>query len=244
MDLVELDNFKGFRHPWETARIEAVRKVLTPCLHDGIRILDIGCGDGFVSRRLFAGIDRKEITAVDINLTEERIRELQRLPGEIRYLREAPTEGVFDLVLVMDVLEHVEEDLPFLASVVEKHLTPGGKVMITVPSFQVLYGQHDVDLGHYRRYRLSGVEDVATRSTLTVLASGYLFGSLLLPKLVYNRLSRAGGSPLGVSNWQGSRTFTSLVEGVLNLDNSLLLSAARVGVKIPGLSAWVLCQKQ
>lgn len=244
MDLRELETYRGLRHPWEVARVEAVRRILAPCLWDGIRVLDMGCGDGFVSRRLFAGLEKKEVTAVDINLTAERIAELERYGGSIRYLAEPPAEGRFDLLLVMDVIEHVEDDHAFLAGVVERHAAAGGKVMITVPSFQALYGHHDVVLGHYRRYSLEQVEDVARRSALHVVGSGYLFGSLLVPKLIYNKLSGLRGGVVGVGDWHGGKVFTSIVEKLLKMDSALLVSAAGFGVKIPGLSAWALCEKR
>jgi SAM-dependent methyltransferase len=243
MDLVELQDPKGLRHPWELARVGAVREILFPYLYDSMRILDLGCGDGFVARKLCGDVPGRKVTAVDINLDEERISELESLSSSIRYLRQVPEDEKFDLLLIMDVLEHVKDDVTFLANGVERHLASGGKVMITVPSFQFLFGHHDVVLGHYRRYRLGQAEAVAEASGLTVLDSGYLFGSLLLPKLWYNFTSGAGFSSVGIGDWGGSGLVTALISKALNLDNAFLRSAARLGIKLPGLSAWLLCQK-
>jgi SAM-dependent methyltransferase len=243
MDLVELQDPKGLRHPWELARVAAVGEILAPYLYDTMRILDLGCGDGFVARELCGGMAGRKVTAVDINLTEERITELETFSGSIRYLREAPDDEKFDLLLVMDVLEHVKDDVDFLASSVKRHLSSGGKLMITVPSFQFLFGRHDVILGHYRRYRLGQAEEVAEASGLTILDSGYLFGTLLLPKLLYNIILGANSSSVGIGRWGGAGVVTALILKTLKLDNAFLRSAARLGIKFPGLSAWVLCQK-
>jgi SAM-dependent methyltransferase len=241
MDLVEFRKFAGVRHPWEIARLEAVKKVLSPVIFPGMTVLDVGCGDGFVARGLFSGGDVAELTAVDINLSDQRIEELERLSGGVRFLKEPPHGWQFDLLLLMDVIEHVEDDHALLSSHVERQLVPEGKVLITVPSFQLLFGRHDVQLGHYRRYTLKELEALASRSGLAILSSGYLFSSLLLPKLVYNKV--CSNCPLGVGNWRLGRGLSSLAAWVLRSENALLLAAARHGLKIPGLSAWALCEK-
>ena len=244
MDLKELRDIDGGRHPWETARLKAVKEIIAPCLFEGMRLLDVGCGDGFVARGIMSGLKRKDITAVDINLTDEQIESLGNLSEDIRYKRGLPEEGLFDMILLLDVIEHVADDRGFLALLVGKHLRKGGKVMITVPAFQILYGGHDRFLGHLRRYRLAGLEALIKDSGLKALSSGYLFFSLLLPKLIFYKLFRSDKATEGIGRWGGGKVLTKAVESVLKMDNSLLLNASRIGLKIPGLTGWVLCEKR
>jgi 2-polyprenyl-3-methyl-5-hydroxy-6-metoxy-1,4-benzoquinol methylase len=245
MDLKETHSIHATRHPWETARLNALRKILQPVLFEGIKVLDVGCGDGFISRGLFGTLRNKDVTAVDINLSDEWIRVLTTLSQGMRFQREMPAEGErYDLILLLDVIEHIEADREFLADLVTGHLSPKGKVMITAPAFQSIYGRHDDFLGHYRRYNHNGMMKLTASCGLTVLSSGYLFFSLLLPKLVIYKLLNLGYDTEGVGNWRKGKVVTALFETLFNIDNSLLIQAARLGIRIPGLTVWTLCEKR
>ena len=77
MDLCER-TYNMKRHPWELARLSSLKMILKPItrLGDRLRILDIGCGDGFVVLNLFAEITLECIDAVDTKLSEDEIREI------------------------------------------------------------------------------------------------------------------------------------------------------------------------
>jgi len=244
MDLKEFNHTQSNRHPWETARLRALDKILRPHLFNGIKILDVGCGDGFISRGLFENLQSKEITAVDINLSDNQLLEFNKLSSGFRYTRELPPSETFDLVLLLDVLEHVQDDLSFLSEIVNCYTSLGKKVLITVPAFQSIYGHHDVFLGHYRRYRLQELESLGISGGLKIISSGYLFATLLIPKYILFKFLDIGNSADGVGKWQGGKIITYMIEKILNADNSLLISLSRVGIKLPGLTGWVLCEKQ
>ena len=57
----------------------------------------------------------------------------------------------FDLICMFDVLEHIEHDTETLMAI-KKLLTKHGRILITVPAYQWLYGAHDEFLHHKRRY--------------------------------------------------------------------------------------------
>lgn len=244
MDLSEFDNTITNRHPWETARLKALYKILSPYLFNGIKVLDVGCGDGFISRGLFSNLRLKEITAVDIHLADNHLLELNSSLNQMKFTRELPDSGTFDLVLLLDVLEHVQDDKSFFSDIVCRFMSKGDKVLMTVPAFQSIYGYHDVNLGHYRRYRLKELESLAMSEGIEILSSGYLFATLLLPKYVLCKLFNIGRVSDGVGQWTAGRYLTSMIESLLNLDNSLLVFLSRFGIKLPGLTGWVLCEKQ
>ena len=243
MDLKEADQANPQRHPWETARLEAVRRIITSSCFEGMKVLDIGCGDAFAVRGLFADIPGRNITAVDTNLTDAWIERLSRSTDGITFRRTIPESSRFELILLLDVMEHVEDDRRFLADIVERHLGAKGRVMITVPAFQSLFSTHDRALGHYRRYRLPELVQTASACGLEVRRSGYLFSSLLLPKLLLFKVLKTNDGSQGVGQWRRGAWITFLAERALRLDNALLTAAARIGIKIPGLTAWALCEK-
>lgn len=244
MDLKEVHKINTTRHPWESARLKAIQRILTPEIFEGTNVLDIGCGDGYISRGLFGHLQKKDVTAVDINLSDEWILELTGLDQGIRYQREMPLEGKYDLVMLLDVLEHIESDKDFLAGIVDSRLADKGKIMITVPAFQSIYGRHDTFLGHYRRYNLNQLVSLASSCGLKVISSGYLFCTLLIPKLVIYKLVNTGQESEGAGNWNRGKVVTGIIEKILNMDNSLMISASRLGIRIPGLTGWALCEKR
>ena len=64
-----------------------------------------------------------------------------------------PLRGAaFDWVLALDVLEHLKDDAGALAEAA-RLLKPGGRLVLTVPAWPGLWSEHDVALGHHRRYR-------------------------------------------------------------------------------------------
>jgi 2-polyprenyl-3-methyl-5-hydroxy-6-metoxy-1,4-benzoquinol methylase len=91
---------------------------------------------------------------VDVNLTEKEVDALRRKDDKVYYYNAYRdlASGRYNLVLLMDVLEHVQEDNKFLAEIVDGYLAKGGNLIITVPAFPFLYSRHDVYLAHYRRY--------------------------------------------------------------------------------------------
>ena len=73
MDLKEFDNTHTRRHPWETARLKALATILRPHLFNAIKVLDVGCGDGFISTGLFSYLTAKsEQTVRDLAIAEVR----------------------------------------------------------------------------------------------------------------------------------------------------------------------------
>jgi SAM-dependent methyltransferase len=62
-----------------------------------------------------------------------------------------PAGEKFDAIVLMNVLEHIHDDRAVLAQL-QKHLAPGGRIVVLVPAGQWAFGANDDRLGHYRRY--------------------------------------------------------------------------------------------
>jgi len=163
----------------------------------GLRVLEIGCGSGENLRALGADCATLGIEP-DPGLREIGIDRGTRvlagaLPGDL------PTGlGAFDVVLLLDVLEHVDDDAAGLRACGEM-LTPCGALLVTVPAVPWLWSRHDVFAGHKRRYSPGALHDAAAGAGLTVERMSY-YNCLLFVPLVASRLalklrSRATGPP-------------------------------------------------
>ena len=248
MDLKEAKDFNNSRHPWELARLDALRRILRSTLRDGLRVLDLGCGDGFVSRELFNGM-AVSVTAVDSNFTASDMAALSGQSRNITYSKTLGEDGSFDLVLPLDVVEHVQDDLGLLMGIAQKRLASGGRVLMTAPAFNALFSGHDRFLGHKRRYNPGELDSLARRAGLKTISSGYLFTTLLLPRAISAASEKIFGKvnadQRGAGSWRGGRAATFLVKAALDIDNSLLFALNRAaGIRLPGLTGWVLCEKQ
>ena len=95
----------------------------------------------------------------------------------LRFRRECGAVDA-DVLLLMDVLEHVGDDRALLADSVAK-VPRGARVVITVPAFRFLWSGHDVFLGHERRYTLPQVEALARIRRARRARRGYYFGAVL-----------------------------------------------------------------
>jgi len=135
-------------------------------------ILDVGAGSGFFSRYLLSHTTASEAWCIDISYDTDSDSEEQEKPIHYRRSLEAVDAS---LVLLMDVLEHVEDDAGLLADYVRK-VPRGAQFLISVPAFQFLWSGHDEFLEHKRRYNLKDLEDVVRHVGLQVHQSVYYFG--------------------------------------------------------------------
>lgn len=246
MDLREAKDFNNKKHPWELSRLDAVKRILNGTVRDGLRVLDVGCGDGFMSRELFKGTGA-HVAAVDSNFTDSQMALLSGLDRNIRYSRKIEGKDRYGLLLLLDVIEHVEEDLVFLKGLVDERLEKNGRVLVTAPAFNALFSGHDLFLGHKRRYSLQELSALVEKAGLRIISSGYLFTALLLSRAVAAAVEKAfgGGKEGGAGSWERGKAVTFLIKKALDLDNGISDSINRAfGLKVPGLTGWVLCERR
>jgi trans-aconitate methyltransferase len=251
MDLIESAGGVEHRHPWERARLYAIERLVGRTALTSPRVLDVGCGDGFAIRGLRARIPFSRTVGLDVHLTDSSCADLSS--PEVEFVSELAVspENRFELLLLLDVLEHVEEPVAFLGEMVRERLVPGGTAILTAPAFQSLFSHHDRELRHFRRYARKQLTQEAEQAGLTVAAAGYFFVSLLLPRalsVVMERLgSRATGrvedGAVGVGGWNHGACVSRALTVGLRADARLCLAAERAGFCIPGLSAWAICRK-
>jgi SAM-dependent methyltransferase len=150
------------------------------------RILEIGCGTGHNLPMLgrFGRVDAIEIDPAAREVAAERLGRpvgeapLPGLPGVPR--------GRYDLVAVLDVVEHIEDDVAALAAM-RGLLAPGGKVLIAVPAHQWMWSAHDVVNHHHRRYSRKRLAAAVRAAGMRPEKLGY-FNSILFPLAAGARL--------------------------------------------------------
>ncbi|MFT8245521.1 class I SAM-dependent methyltransferase [Roseomonas sp. BN140053] len=137
-------------------------------------VLDVGAGSGFFSRALLEGSGIRGATCVDPGYAADTDTAASGKP--LRFRREVAASDA-DLVLMMDVLEHVDDDVGLLREYSGK-VPAGTRFVVTVPAFQWLWSGHDVFLEHRRRYTLPQAERAVRAAGLTVERGAYFFGSV------------------------------------------------------------------
>ncbi|MEA1909725.1 MAG: class I SAM-dependent methyltransferase [Patescibacteria group bacterium] len=147
------------------------------------KILDVGCGTGFNLQWL-----KKfgEVIGVDSNEEAVRLcnnRNIVAIQGNTDTLP-SQIHGV-SLVTAFDVLEHIENDNRALQEW-GRVLRPNGRLLLTVPAYQWLFGPHDKNLSHYRRYYLPDLIKKIENNGFKVIQSSYFF-FLTLPLLIISR---------------------------------------------------------
>jgi len=257
MDLKELPARAFARHPWEIVRAD----FFTRCLRkrvtgQGLCALDIGAGDGYLAQRLLAGLPAvARITCFDLAYDTDWLEGRASGDPRLTFTAQKPASK-YDLVLMLDVLEHVEDDVATLREAAANLLEPGGWVLLSVPAGQALFSRHDELLGHKRRYAPARLRALAKDAGLAIADHGELFASLLLPRalaklgeVVLNRNpTHAGSEPSHVETSVGTcdhgQVFTAVVTAALSLDALCSRIASQLRLPFAGLSTWVLAQRR
>ena len=177
----------------------------------GAEMLELGAGHGTVTGRLAR---YGKVTACD--LSERCVDTLLNRYGDhngVEVLHADVSQAVrgraFDSVVLVNVLEHIEDDAGALRSI-RAGLCPGGTVVLFVPAFEALYSDFDRLVGHYRRYRRNDLVAKLTSSGFDVLEARYVNAvGAIAWWVVARQLRRFPRSPVAVKAYD--RTVTRFV---------------------------------
>lgn len=190
------------RHWWFVARRRILARVIGALgLPPAARVLDAGCGSGG-NLALLAGFGR--LSAMEYDAPARAAAAALgvcpvspgRLPDDVPF-----AAGAFDLICLLDVLEHIDDDGATLRALAAR-LAPGGRLLVTVPAYAWLWSAHDEAHHHRRRYTAAALARCAAGAGLAVRRLGY-FNSLLFPAIAAARLAgrllgRDGASDAGL----------------------------------------------
>ena len=176
-------------HWWFVARRRILDRLLQRVVRPpaGARLLEIGCGTGhnLAMLRRFGNLEACEMDTSARDLSSARLGK----PVGASFLPDlgAYPASAFDVIALLDVLEHVPEDRPALDAIVER-LKPGGALLLTVPANPWMWSAHDVAHHHHRRYTKRGLARLVRETGFEIeLLSP--FNSLLFPAIAAARLA-------------------------------------------------------
>jgi SAM-dependent methyltransferase len=152
------------------------------------RILEIGVGPGHNLLEVYPpdsrveGVEPNDVLA---EIATARVpvpifnASIDQLPSEIQ-------DGSYDGVALFDVLEHIEDDVRAL-QIVNRKLKPNGRIVLSVPAYMWLWGQHDVVNQHYRRYTSHELRKKLQVADFVIERVTY-FSTILFPAIAAVRL--------------------------------------------------------
>lgn len=232
---------------WYRSRNRIIMHAFRKCLADRVRpkVLEVGCGTGFVLGAL-AAEGRYDLVGADLHVAGLAFAR-DRLPA-VAFVqldaRDLPYAKEWDAVAAFDVLEHVEDDGAVIRSV-HRALVPGGVFVITVPQHQWLWSATDDHVRHKRRYARRDLLTRLQRQGFTVeLWSSFVF--FLLPAMYLSRLGKRRGTGCAAERdvlcheLDLPRPLNAALDGIMRLDEGLI----RAGVSLPvGGSLLVVARK-
>jgi SAM-dependent methyltransferase len=207
---------------WHRARELIVRRVLRRHAPARARILDVGCGTGATTAglRVFG-----PVLGLDLGgeaLVRARERDLPVARSSAARLPVPP--GAFDVVVALDLLEHLDDDLA-AAGEIRLALAPGGLLLVTVPAYSFLWSSHDVALGHRRRYTRRQLLDVLERAGFELELCSYVMSAILPAAMAVRlaeRLRPRAERPAESGYLPVPRLLNSLLTHLVGLDGHLV----------------------
>ena len=198
---------------------------------DGLRVLDVACGEGFGAGLL--GKRGAKVWAVDLDLSVLRLARSRYGRPAVRFVamdaaRLALASERFDLVISQDTLEHVQDDTRFVGEL-HRILGPGGNLVVMTPAASV-HTTAPQNPFHLREYSVESLRELLAPYFPEV----QLFGrrpTLMLAQmeLAMNRVRRF--DPFGVRRWLIPSAFRHRVGSWLCRQHGLpALSTAHAGL--------------
>jgi SAM-dependent methyltransferase len=207
-------------HWWFRGRLAVIVAVLRRALPAGpVRLLELGCGSGNVLAALAEFGEAVGIEAHPDLIAAARAAGLDvragRLPDDLSVM-----PGWADAALLLDVVEHVDDDVAALRAA-RRTIADGGLLVVTVPAYRWLWSGHDDALGHRRRYTARRLRAVVERAGFSVLRVSY-FNTLLFPAVALVRVWKTLRGDRGHDLHRPSPAVNRFLEGVFALERHVV----------------------
>ncbi len=202
MDIKELDQVSivGERyHWWIRTRYNYIDKALGLLNKENIKVAEFGCGSCqnlWYAKEECKNID--SVVGVDPELPDDFKFDWMNSTDKLEKRLDIDLKEP-DLVLGMDVLEHIEDDESALKQWVS-NMGPDSLILLTVPAFKSLWSYHDEFLDHKRRYTKEELVLLADKCGLKPVFSNYAFGLLFPVVWVVRKLFGKGKEQQGGSD--------------------------------------------
>jgi SAM-dependent methyltransferase len=175
-------------HWWFTARrrilAEVIERVIDPPKAAWILELGAGTGHNLAMLSTFGHVDAAELDPIARDLASDRLGRpvVEATLPDLSMFQ----PDTYDLIALLDVLEHVPDDKATLESILTR-LKPGGALLLTVPINPWMFSAHDRVHHHHRRYRKREIDAMARVAGYDIELSSP-FNTLLFPPIAAIRL--------------------------------------------------------
>jgi SAM-dependent methyltransferase len=210
------------RHWWFVGRRRVVADLIARRARPPrpARILEAGCGTGGNLRMLsrfgaVCGFEPDETAR--LSAAARGLHDIRHgsLPGAVPFAADR-----FDLAVMLDVLEHLDDDVAGLQALSER-LDEAGLLLVTVPAYGFLWSHHDEARHHKRRYTRRGLLRVAHEAGLEPVFLSY-YDTLLFPAILLMRLARRITGGAHDDDQMPGRAMNALLRGVFSFERHLL----------------------
>ena len=183
----EFNSGSHFWFQWRLmAMLRQIRRLNVP-MDEELKVLEVGSGTGLLCAQVESATNWI-VDGADLNiraLSQAKRRRGKNMLYDV--LDEyAPLIEAYDIVILFDVLEHIDKTKPFLTSVL-RHIAPGGFVLLNVPALQTFYSAYDESVGHFRRYKKKTLAEEFKDFDFEIEDMCY-WGMSMLPLLVVRKL--------------------------------------------------------
>ena len=176
------------RHWWYRARWRLVEELLAGQVPPGATAIDVGCGTGDVIALLAdAGAHRVVGSDLSTDALGHAADRAHRGALVVSRAERLPFPAACaDVVVSLEVIEHLDSDIAALREY-RRVLRPGGTLLVTVPAYESLWGEHDDWAGHRRRYGAGQLARTIGRCGFEVTRTSYYFSFLVAPAFLVRR---------------------------------------------------------
>lgn len=155
----------------------------------GERLVDFGAGIGTFARVVAAGGFQVHCIEPDSSQLARILESGLPASPDLACLEDESA----DLLFTLNVLEHIENDVAALQACHEK-IRPGGRILIYVPAFQILYSSMDKKVGHLRRYTRSELAEKVGATGFEVVRSEYVDSAGFFASLFFKVFGNENGT--------------------------------------------------
>ncbi len=237
------DILKRIDQAYEDDSIFVARTKIAFKFISGRRILDIGCGTGNTSLKIVQGNPKNEILAVDllkscVEFSKKKLGSYDNVSvAQMEVCNLALKDESFDCVIALDVLEHVEQDEKAMLEIFRVIIT-SGKLILTVPAIETLYGARDQALKHFRRYSRQNLKKKMKNVGFRIERIVHWNPIAVLPFIIFEKLL---GKPLSApSKWNLKKKNRGRIKQLIS---SFMMKLVCLEAPI-GLSLLVVAVKQ
>jgi 2-polyprenyl-3-methyl-5-hydroxy-6-metoxy-1,4-benzoquinol methylase len=229
-------------HFWQRGRMRFILRAFKDQIRGrnlaALRVIDIGGGGGGWIRTLKQefGLTFGELALSDASLPVLHASKDVIGDGVNRYqanISNLPWRNYWDAIFLLDVLEHIEDDVAALKEV-KTTLRTDGWIFVATPALKFFWSGEDVAAGHFRRYSKRDFAALADKTGLKLLGSHY-FMFFLSPLIIWRNLSWRDPAKMTKEEIEAQKRYTHIAPSKpINTALKLIFSAETpLGLKIP-----------